>query len=274
MSPLTLLNVQAAVVILGPLALGWWLRQRLVVSWRTWGWGALTFIASQLARLPFLYLLTALLTPLVRIAADDSPAVFWINLLVLSLTAGIFEETARWLMLQRFATATRGWRNAVMFGAGHGGIEAILLVGGSTIFNIFLLQFGDSLMAQTQSVQERVTMGAQLDALYALQWWDTALVVWERVAAVTFHIGAAVLVMQTVLTGQRIWWGVAVVGHALFNFTILAALQFGGPVWAELVATLFALAAVYMIVRFHWLDRRRVAAQPADLATESTENTE
>ena len=141
--------------------------------------------ASQLARLPFLYFLTALLTPLVRVAAD-SPAVFWINLLVLSLTAGLFEETARWLMLQRFATATRGWSNAVMFGAGHGGIEAILLIGGTTIFSIFLIQFGDSLMAQTQSVQERVMMGAQLDALYGLQWSDTALVVWERVAAVTF----------------------------------------------------------------------------------------
>ena len=262
MSPLTLLNVQAVIVILGPLALGWWLRQRLAVSWRTWGWGALTFIASQLARLPFLYLLTILLTPLVRVAAD-SPAVFWLNLLVLSLTAGIFEETARWLMLQRFATAARGWGHAVMFGAGHGGIEAILLVGGTTIWGIVLFQLGDSLMAQTQSVQERVAIGSQLDALYRLQWSDTALVVWERVAAVTFHIGAAVLVMQTVLTGRRIWWVIAVVGHALFNATVLAALQFGGAVWAELVGTLFALAAVYMIVRFHWLDRRRTAAQPA-----------
>ncbi len=255
MSPLTLLNVQAVIVILGPLALGWWLRQRLAVSWRTWGWGALTFIASQLARFPFLYILTFLLAPLVRFA-PDSLAAFWVNILVLSLTAGIFEETARWVMLQRFATAARGWRNAVMFGAGHGGIEAILLVGGSTIFNIVLLQLDDSLMAQTQSVQERVMMGAQLDALYGLEWWDTALVVWERVAAVIFHIGAAVLVMQTVLTGRRIWWVVAVVGHALFNFAVLAALQFGGAVWAELVGTLFALAAVYMIVRFHWLDRR------------------
>lgn len=262
MSPLTLLNVQAVVVILGPLALGWWLRQRLAVSWRTWGWGALTFVASQLARFPFLYILTFLLAPLVRIA-PDSPAAFWINVLVLSLTAGIFEETARWLILQRFATAARGWRNAVMFGAGHGGIEAILLVGGSTIFNIFLLQLGDGLMAQTQSVQERVAMGAQLDALHGLQWWDSALVVWERVAAVTFHIGAAVLVMQTVLTGRRIWWVVAIVGHALFNATVLAALQLGGPLWAELVGTLFALAAAYMIVRFHWLDRQRAAAQPA-----------
>ncbi len=261
MSPLTLLNIQAVIVILGPLALGWWLRQRLVVSWRTWGWGALTFIASQLARFPFLFALTALLTPLVG-RAVDSPAVFWINLLVLSLTAGVFEETARWLMLQRFATAARDWRNAVMFGAGHGGIEAILVVGGSTIYGIVLLQLGDSLMAQTQNNVERVTIGAQLDALYGLQWWDTALVVWERVAAVTFHIGAAVVVMQTVLTGRRIWWVVAVVGHALFNATVLAALQFGGAVWAELVGTLFALAAAYMIVRFHWLDRRR-AAEPA-----------
>ncbi len=264
MSPLTLLNVQAAVVILGPLALGWWLRQRLAVSWRTWGWGALTFLASQLARLPFLYLLTVLVTPLVRIASD-SPAVFWINLVVLSLTAGLFEESARWFVLQRFATTTRGWRAAVMFGAGHGGIEAMLLVGGFTIFNIVLLQLGDSLVAQTQNAVERSAMMAQLDALYGLQWWDSALVVWERVAAVTFHVGAAVVVMQTVLTGRRVWWVVAVVGHVLFNAAVLAALRLGGPVWAEIVGTLFALAAVYMIVRFHWLDRRRAAAQPADV---------
>ena len=261
MSPLTLLNVQAAVVILGPLALGWWLRQRLAVSWRTWGWGALTFVVSLLARRIFLYILAFLLTPLAPIIAE-SPAVFWINLLAHSLMVGLFQETARWLVLQRFATAARGWRNAVMFGAGHGGIETMLIVGGSTISGIFLLQFDDSLMALTQSVQERVAMGAQLDALYALRWWHTALVVWERVAAVTFHIGAAVVVMQTVLTGRRIWWAIAVVGHALFNAAVLAALQLGGPIWAELVGTLFALAAVYMIVRFHWLDRRR-AAEPA-----------
>ena len=260
MSPLTLLNVQAVIVILGPLALGWWLRRRLPVSWRTWGWGALTFVVSQLARFLFLYVLGNLLTTLVRIPAD-STTVFWINLLVLSLTAGIFEETARWLMLQRFATAARGWGNAVMFGAGHGGIEAILLVGGSTIWGIVLLQLGDSLMAQTQSVQERVAIGAQLDALYALQWGDSVLAIWERAAAVTFHIGAAVLVMQTVLTGRRIWWVIAVAGHVLFNATVIAALQVAGPIWAELVGTLFALAAVYMIVRFHWLDRRRAAAQ-------------
>ena len=192
MSPLTLLNVQAAVVILGPLALGWWLRSAPRRVLADLGMGQRSRSSCRCWRgASFLYILAFLLTPLVRIAAD-SPAVFWINLLVLSLTAGLFVETARWLMLRRFAPAARGWRNAVMFGAGHGGIEAILLVGGSTIWGIVLLQLGDNLMAQTQSVQERVTMGAQLDALYALRWWDSALVVWERVAAVTFHIGAAV----------------------------------------------------------------------------------
>ena len=70
-----------------------------------------------------------------------------------------------------------------------------------------------------------------------LQWLDTALVVWERVAAVIFHIGAAVLVMQTVLTGRRIWWVVAVVGHAAVQRDRPRSPQFGGAVWAELVAT-------------------------------------
>ncbi|MAG35619.1 MAG: YhfC family intramembrane metalloprotease [Dehalococcoidia bacterium] len=259
MSPLTLLNVQAAAVILGPLALGWWLRQRLAVSWRIWGWGALTFLASQLARLPFLFALTALVNPLVSID-PNSPAVFWVNLLVLSLTAGLFEESARWFVLQRFATSARGWRAAVMFGAGHGGVESMLIVGGSTIFGIVLLQLGDSMMAQTEGDLERSAVAAQLDALRSLQWWEALLAIWERTAAMTFHIGAAVVVMQAVVSGQRIFWVVAVLGHALFNAAVLAALQFGGAVWAEIVATLFALSAAYMILRFRWLERR----QPAD----------
>lgn len=258
MSPLTLLNVQAAGVILGPIVLAWWLRQRLSDSWRNWGWGAATFLASQLARLPFIFIIPTLLTPLINSNAP-SAALFWINLAAFSLTASLFEESARWLILHRFARATRGLANAIMFGAGHGGVEAILLVGGSTVSAIVMLQVGDSLIAQAQSDLERSTLLIQLDALNSLQWWGSVLTIWERVVAVTFHIGAAVAVMKTVMTGERRWWVMALVGHAMFNATTIAALRLGGALWAEIVGVVFAMAAVYVIIRFHWLDQRGIS---------------
>ena len=148
MSPLTLLNVQAAVVILGPLALGWWLRSAVSPCPGGPGDGERSRSSCRCWRgASFLYILAFLLTPLVRI--------------VCRLTGGVLDQSPGPLTdggpLRGDGTvadapafsppppAVGAMRSC--FGAGHGGIEAILLVGGSTIWGIVLLQLGDNLMA-------------------------------------------------------------------------------------------------------------------------------
>ena len=46
-----------------------------------------------------------------------------------ALTAGLFEETGRWLGYRFLIKKERSWRVGVMYGLGHGGIESILLIG-------------------------------------------------------------------------------------------------------------------------------------------------
>ena len=45
----------------------------------------------------------------------------------LGLSAGVFEETARYLTYRFWAKDARSWSRGLMLGAGHGGSEAILV---------------------------------------------------------------------------------------------------------------------------------------------------
>lgn len=240
-----LLVLQAMTVIVGPILLGWWLRRRFDVPWQIWGWGALAFVGSQVVRIPLLVALTVLLPP------DSLPfsegQLFWLNLLILTLSAGFFEETARYIVLRwRKAEA---WEEGIMFGAGHGGIEAILLVGGATITNLVLLSLGETVLAQVEaSNPEQVEpLVTQIEAIRHLTWWQPLLAIWERVLAITFHIVASLLVLRAVREEDRRWWFLAILLHIIFNATVLIAFRYGGAVVSEVALTVLVVLGVWMV---------------------------
>ena len=43
------------------------------------------------------------------------------------LSAGLFEEIARYLTYRFWLKDSQNWKSGLMFGAGHGGIEAMIL---------------------------------------------------------------------------------------------------------------------------------------------------
>jgi len=79
--------------------------------------GGLAFIASQIPHIP----LTIALTPALKnwgIIADA---------IVLGLLAGLFEETARYVLFKFILKKSRTWQEGIFVGLGHGGTEAIIL---------------------------------------------------------------------------------------------------------------------------------------------------
>jgi uncharacterized membrane protein YhfC len=260
---IVLFALEGVIVLLGTLGLGWWLRRRYATRWGTWVWGAIAFAGSQILRIPLLVLLTALL-PQLGFRPDQETA-FWFNLIVLALTSGLFEETARYAVLRWLDKGSRGWRAALMFGAGHGGIEAILIIVPTMINNIVLLSGGDALVQATQAISpdQAAQLAAALETLRSVSWWLPGLAVWERVAAITFHISAAILVMRAVMgTPPRplAWWGLAVLFHTAINAFVLVAQRYGGVVMAELMSTVSLVIALYVIRRLR---------PPADAVAES-----
>ena len=153
--------------------------------------GVLTFVISQiLLRLPLLGVL-AEFDWFIRFQFQ-SPLLFL--LIVGGLSAGVFEEVARYLGLRLGCKKRWRFMDAVALGLGHGGIEAILLVGLNQL--ILLLLYDD------------------------ISSWsgEFLLAGIERVFAMTAHITFTIILLY--IMKRRAWLAIviAIVLHAIFNF--------------------------------------------------------
>ena len=108
--------------------LAFYLTRRFKLSWKLVLAGALTFIASQVLHIPLVYGLTALFNNgTLPVIPEAWRALF--NAILLGLLAGIFEDTARLILFKFGLKNVKTWAEGVLVGAGHGGVEAVLLGG-------------------------------------------------------------------------------------------------------------------------------------------------
>lgn len=248
-SVLGMLIVQLVAILVGPLLLALWIRRRYGAAWGSLGWGALTFPLSQLLRIPLLLGAAALVNPYAK--TWDAELLFWVNFVILTLTSGLFEEGARYLILRWAARDVRNWQEGLMYGAGHGGVEALLIVGGAALSNLILLATADTVLAQVGQAapEQAAAVTAQIEALRGLTWLPIFLSLWERAVAITLHIGLSLLVLLGVMRGCfRLVIG-AMLLHAAFNGVALVVLRYRDAVTVEVVLTVLALIPLYLIWR-------------------------
>lgn len=228
------------------------------VKWNLYGIGALTFIASQILHIPFNIWF---FNPILQEFTSTTPKglTLYIVAIALGLSAGFFEETARYLVYRFGIKHAREWKDALMFGAGHGGIEAILL--GLLAF-LSVLQL-ISLTGQDLShiiPEDQLPMAqAQINAFWETPWYGVLLGAVERAIALCFHIAASVLVLQA-FQKRNIAWLLAAIGfHALLD----AIAVFGSLTWGaystEGALAIFALVSLGIIFLFRPMDKQQEA---------------
>ena len=112
-------------------------------------------------------------------------------------------------------------RDAVTYGIGHGGIEAILVLGLTAINNIAIAQLVNS--GSIETITNGLT-GAQLDqvqaqiaAVASFGAANLLLGLAERAIAMTLHISLSVVVFRAVRQRKAGYLGLAVALHALFD---------------------------------------------------------
>jgi uncharacterized membrane protein YhfC len=238
---LTLLYFVNALLMIGlPLGLGAFLARRYRVSWRLYLIGAATFVLSQIGHIPFNQLV---LVPLTKGWPQTA------MLIAFSLSAGLFEEPARYLVYRFWIRRARAWHEAVMFGAGHGGGEAIIfgalaLMGA---INILVLQSVDvTTLGMTPQQLEAARTGLQ--AALSVPWYMTLLGAVERVWAMIFHMSAAVLVLQVFHRRNILWLLAAILWHTVLNAVALLVATSAGPLWSE--AALGGLALISLVILY------------------------
>lgn len=180
--------------------------------------GALTFFVFQiLIRVPILQLAL--------------PQATWYNILIhsqpilyalfLGATAAIFEETGRYIVIKIFLKKQLTADDGISFGIGHGGIEAILLVGINYIYLLVTKIY--------EFAPEMIFLGGI-----------------ERVFAIAVHIGMSVMVMKSIREKHLIWFVLALIIHTLID--VFAVLVLNVYI-LEIIMLAFAVVSLLFIKR-------------------------
>jgi uncharacterized membrane protein YhfC len=233
------------------LALGFYLNHRFGLPWGVFGAGVLTFIVSQVLHIPFnLYLLNPLLA---RIApqptAGSDDLILWG--ILLGLSAGIFEETARYLILRFWRKDIRTWKLSVMFGAGHGGIEAVILgilAFISFVQLVFYRRMGADSLGTLVSGDQAEAVYSALSTYWSASWYEHLWGSLERFSVISIHLSATVLVYNSVRRNNLLWYLAAIAWHALVDFfAVYASQSWGIPVTEAII---FGLGILGWVIVF------------------------
>lgn len=247
-------GLNALLMISIGLGLGAWLARRRKLSWGLYGIGAATFVVSEIAHIPFNSLaLTRILDALGWSDPVSTRALLGTSALA-GLSAGVFEEGARWLMYRFWARKARSWDEALMIGAGHGGIEAVLLglMAAYGLLQALALRGVD--LATVVPANQLETARLQLEAYWATPWYGALLGALERVFAICLHLSLSVMVLQCFTRRQRIWLPLAIGWHALADAAAVAVLPHVGPYWTEALLGVMALLSLAIVF---WLRQPR-----------------
>ncbi len=259
-----LLTLNSLLMIALPLGLGVYLSRRLEVGWRLWGIGAATFVLSQVGHIPF----NALFTRLFDVGALPRPPQAYALLftaLFLGLSSGLWEETFRYGAYRWFVRDARAWPQGLMLGAGHGGIEALILglLAFVTLSRMIALNGAD--LAGAVPAEQIPLVQQQIAAYWSTPWYLALLGAVERVFAILFHLTASLLVLQVFLRGQIRWLWLSVLWHATLNaVTVLVSAY--GALAAEGVLALLSLVNVALLVTLCRRSPVQLSAPPALLA--------
>jgi uncharacterized membrane protein YhfC len=231
------------IMIALPLALAVFLVQRLGVPWRLFLIGASGFLASQILHIPFN---AAILPPIFGIFRTGTGALVGTAAL-LGLSAAMFEECTRYLILRFWLKKERSWNQMIMYGLGHGGFEA-MLVGVFALyafFQAFALRGADlTALIPADQIQSVIT---NLIFYWDAPWHMVLLGALERGLAICLHLGLTALVWQAVVRGSLLWLGFAIFWHASANAIALIINQTWGSYLAEGFLALIAGISVYFI---------------------------
>lgn len=251
-----LLTLNSLLMIVLPVLLGIWLARRYKVAWLLFLLGAVGFVVSQFFHISFNQFV---LNPIIEGIMDQGESVAQVALvaLLLGLSAGVFEEVTR-TVFYRFMKNTRQWDQGLMFGAGWGGVESIILglLAATTVANVYIYQSGllETLLPAEQLATnpEAIAAGAQqIEELVNSPPWIFLLGAVERVFAIILHLSLSIMVLQIFVRRNIVWLFAAIGWHTLVNsVAVFGALQEWDVLLIEAVVGVAAVISLFIIRAF------------------------
>ncbi|MFD1708685.1 YhfC family intramembrane metalloprotease [Siminovitchia sediminis] len=224
-------------------------KKKFQISFKVLFIGVLTFIV-------FAQILEGLVHSYFLMVNDSTKALLenvWLFMLYGGFMAGIFEETGRWMMMKYALKKYREWKDGLTFGLGHGGIEAIMIVGINSVITLVLaVMINQGAYHSLFTGETAAAMAPLYEQLTALPAYMHLFAGFERLGALTIHIGLSILVLYGIKTGKKRFLFYAILIHAVLDFP--AALYQKGIISIFVVeGYLLLLAAAFVI----WIVKSR-----------------
>ena len=171
--------------------------------------------------------------------------------------AGIFEETARFISFKILKKKYEGIGTGLAYGVGHGGIEAVIIVGVSMITNIVF-----SIIANTGNMEAitGVLQGRALEQITLLQATSPHLFLIggiERIFAMSIQISLSIIVFYSVYGKNKLWlYPFSVILHAIIN--IPASMMQVGLIGNIYLVELLAFISAVILVIIAWYIHKKL----------------
>ncbi|MGN0478903.1 MAG: YhfC family intramembrane metalloprotease [Hominenteromicrobium sp.] len=178
----------------------------------------------------------------------------WLYAIYGGFVAGLFEETARFLVFKTMMQKNIGRENAITYGLGHGGLECFLILGMTMISNLLISAMFNSMGAeafiaqytpdQTDAVVQAIEQINAIDPVAAI------LACVERACSLVLQVELSVLVFASVRLDKFWLYPVSILLHMGIDF-FAALYQTGTLPSIYLLEGLLAVyvAALFFVVR-------------------------
>lgn len=171
------------------------------------------------------------------------------------LAAGIFEEVGRFVSMKLFMKRLLNKENAFMYGVGHGGIEAMIIVGLTTVSNLIsAYMINTGLMEKSLELFDSDIKQQTIDQLSLL--WTTSSVDFymagvERIVAITLHISLSYIVYRAVKDGKIQLLFLSIALHAFADFVTVLVAGYAPIIVVEIVLiVIVSIIAVFVYKKF------------------------
>lgn len=225
------------------IGLGVYFTRRFKLGWKLYFIGAATFILSQVFHIPFNILVGRwMANGTIPTPPDAYKLIF--QAVFLGLSAGIFEEFARYAMYRWWAHDARSWGQGLLAGAGHGGVEA-LLVGGSILLTyIYMVSYKTADLTTVAPPEQLEALRQGVANFWSAAWYNSLLGAFERLLTLPVHIGLSVMVLQAFTRRQARWLWLAVLWHAVLDAGAVITVSMWGMYAAEAWVALCGVSSV------------------------------
>ena len=239
----------AIVMVVFPIMVSAYLINRYKTNWKMWGIGGLIFIISQVGHIPFNSIASKLLNNTTMILLDQNQKIIF-NALFLGLSAGIWEETSRYVGYRVWLKKPKAWIDGLTLGLGHGSFESILI--GFLAIYVLIQMVGLKGVDLTNIVpldRLEFTMNS-IQQYWNANWFDSLLGSIERIFTLPLQILLSLLIVNIFKRRKIGFYFLAVIIHTVVDASAVLLISFTNVYLTETfigVISFFSIIAIILL---------------------------